>query len=137
MLGHKNDILSCYWSKPVSHQERFADVVAVAVPQVADGLSGDEILALAAEGQIIQPKRRATMMDWMMKIVMGGWIPQGKRSQILAFVTALTAMVMVFLDWGSGTMDFMHFMEAMKEKWMVLVAAYGVFFVAEKVDAKK
>jgi hypothetical protein len=82
-------------------------------------------------------KRRKTMTEILMKIMMGGWIPQGKRSQTLAAAVAIGAIITAVVQWGSGDMTGMNLLHLLQEKWEVIAAAYVAYFVAEKIDAKK
>ena len=77
------------------------------------------------------------MTEILMKIMMGGWIPQGKRSQTLAAAVAIGAIITSIVQWGSGDMTGMNLIHLLQEKWEVIAAAYVAYFVAEKIDAKK
>ena len=98
------------------------------------GLAASELTALAGEGVPI--KLKETKMDWLMKLMMGGWLPQGQRSQWMAFAVALGAMVTAFVQWGSGDMGVMELTKLLGDKWPMFVAAWYGYFMAEKVDAK-
>lgn len=76
-------------------------------------------------------------MDMMMKILMGGWLPQGQRTQWTAFALAAGALMTAFIQWGAGEMNLTQLMQMVTDKWPAFVAAYGMYFMAEKVDAKK
>jgi hypothetical protein len=67
---------------------------------------------------------------------MGGWIPQGRRSQALAAAVALGTIVTSLVQWGSGDMNGMDLVHILQDKWLVLWGAYATYFLAEKVDAK-
>lgn len=123
ITGEKLDYYSC------------ADEDAVAVPQVADGLSGDEILALASEGQL-HSVNGGISMDWLMKVLMGGWLPEGKRTQMVAAATALGALFTAIVQWGSGDMSFTALLQLIADKWEIFALAFGGYFVAEKMDRK-
>jgi hypothetical protein len=101
-----------------------------------DGLSVGELEALAVEGQP-KPVYGGSIMDRLMKLFMGGWIPQGKRTQWAAFGVALSAVVVAFVQWGSGEMNLTELMKLLGEKWEILAFAFGGYFVAEKIDAAK
>lgn len=76
-------------------------------------------------------------MDWMMKILMGGWLPEGQRTQWAAFAVALGAILTAVVQWASGEMQAVELMKLITDKWEVFAAAYGMYFVAEKIDAVK
>ena len=76
-------------------------------------------------------------MDYVMKFLMGGWLPQGQRTQWTAFAVAAGAVATAVVQWASGDMSLTELMKLMADKWPVFAAAYGLYFVAEKVDAKK
>ena len=76
-------------------------------------------------------------MYMLMKVLMGGWLPQGQRTQWAAFAVAFGAMVTAIVQWASGEMQLTELVKLVTEKWEVFAAAYGMYFVAEKIDAKK
>lgn len=76
-------------------------------------------------------------MEWVMKILMGGWLPEGKRTQWLAFGAAVGAVIMAVLQWGTGEMSFTNLMTFVSDKWPIFLATYFMYFQAEKVDAVK
>jgi hypothetical protein len=102
-----------------------------------DGLSAGELEALATEGQLNLQGGLDMNMDWVMKFFMGGWLPQGKRTQMVASATAMGAVLMAFVQWGSGEMNLTQLVTLLSEKWEVFVLAFGAYFAAEKVDALK
>jgi hypothetical protein len=77
------------------------------------------------------------MTEILMKLMMGGWIPQGKRSQTLAAAVAVGSVITAVVQWGSGDMTGMNLVHLLQDKWQVIVAAYIAYFVAEKIDAPK
>src|SRR3990167_8822789 len=93
------------------------------------GFSATEMGRLASEGAYQLANRRLRIMDMMMKVLMGGWLPQGQRSQWMAFSVALGAIVTAFVQWGAGEMNMTQLMQLLTDKWPVLMAAYGMYFV--------
>src|SRR3990167_8404388 len=81
-----------------------------------DGLSPAD-LALVTEGAL-KPEREKTLMEMLMKIMMGGWIPSGNRTQWTAFMVASVAMINAVMAWGTGDVGFMDFLKAMQEQWL-------------------
>lgn len=75
-------------------------------------------------------------MDMLMKIMMGGWIPAGKRLQWTAFGTALTAVVTCFFQMGTGDASAQAFFTLVAEKWEILAVSAMAFFSGEKIDRK-
>lgn len=73
-------------------------------------------------------------MDWVMKLLMGGWIPEGKRSQWTAAAVAFGAIVVSIVQWGAGDMGAVELAKVLADKWAVFAVAYYGYFVAEKVD---
>lgn len=76
-------------------------------------------------------------MDWVMKFVMGGWIPEGKRTQWTAFAAAVSALAVAFVQWGSGEMTAQMLVEMVADKWEILLGSLIAYFVGEKVDAMR
>lgn len=76
-------------------------------------------------------------MDWLMKLMMGGWIPVEKRTQWTAFGMAITTIVTTFFQMGTGEASAQMFLQMLAEQWEVFVAAYGLYFLGEKVDKAK
>lgn len=76
-------------------------------------------------------------MDFVLKWVMGGWIPEGKRTQTMAAVVALGAILTSVVQWGTGDLSLVNLATVLKEKWEIFAVAYGTYFFAEKVDGKK
>lgn len=76
-------------------------------------------------------------MEWILKLLMGGWLPQGKRTQWTAFAVAVGAVATAVVQWGSGEMSFTQLMTLLADKWAVFYASYTAYFIAEKVDALK
>jgi hypothetical protein len=105
------------------------------VPFPSDGLSAAELAALSTEGEL-QPRRTSMAMDWIMKLMMGGWIPAGKRTQWLACAVFLTTVVNGLIAWGTGDQGVVVFMQTMKEQWEAVALALGLYYVGEKVDNK-
>jgi hypothetical protein len=100
------------------------------------GLTGGELLgALATEGATNLMEKRP--MDILMKIMMGGWIPAGSRSQWTAFLVAMVAMINATMAWGTGDMAFMDFLKEVQAQWLVFANAYAIYFLGEKIDGKK
>jgi hypothetical protein len=75
-------------------------------------------------------------MDWFLKIMMGGWLPQGKRSQWTAAAVAAGAILVALVQWASGDMGLIELVKLVTDKWPVFAAAFYGYFMAEKVDAK-
>lgn len=100
-----------------------------------EGLTGGELTALATEGVVL--RKEGNPMDMLLKVVMGGWIPEGKRTQWLAMGTAVVAMLSSLMGWAAGDMDMTNLLKSLQENWVAFVAAYGLFFVGEKVDRKE
>lgn len=75
-------------------------------------------------------------MDILMKIMMGGWIPESKRTQWTAFGAALTGLVTSFFAMGTGDVSAQAFLQEVAARWPIFAGAYGLWFLAEKVDRK-
>ncbi len=73
-------------------------------------------------------------MDWVMKLLMGGWLPEGKRTQMVAAATAMGALLVAFVQWAGGDMSLSQLMQLIADKWEVFALAFGGYFMAEKVD---
>lgn len=73
-------------------------------------------------------------MDWMAKIFMGGWIPEGYRTQALGMATVVSALLISFVQWGTGDMTLHQLWADISGKWPAFVAGWGLFFLGEKVD---
>lgn len=101
------------------------------------GLTEAELRALANEGALTSLQGEKSKMDMLMKIMMGGWIPDGKRTQWTAFGVALSAIIVSFFQMGAGEMSAQAFFQLVAEKWEVLAGAYIAYFVGEKIDNKK
>ena len=97
------------------------------------GLTRAELDALAIGGE----NKRGTSMDMIMKILMGGWLPEGKRTQMVAAATAMGALLVALVQWASGDMALSALFQLITEKWEIFVLAFGGYFMAEKVDAVK
>jgi hypothetical protein len=100
-----------------------------------DGLDAADLDALAGEGAI-QSSIGETQMDVLMRIMMGGWIHSGSRTQWTAFLVALVAMIQAVMAWGAGDMAFMDFLKEVQAQWLVFANAYAIYFVGEKIDNK-
>lgn len=133
------DILSCasrtqlnYWTENMNCERR-SPSLSHSLP--VDGLSAGEIEACAAEGLTFELSREKRNMDMFMKIMMGGWIPQGNRTQWAAFALFVGTLATQVVAWGSGGESLMDLLKMIGEKWQELVAAGGLYFLGEKVDA--
>lgn len=76
-------------------------------------------------------------MGYLMYILMGGWLPEGKRSQWTAAAVAMGAVLVAIVQWASGEMQLTQLVQLVTEKWPVFAAAFYGYFMAEKVDNKK
>jgi len=75
------------------------------------------------------------MMNWL-KYLSGGWIPEGKRTQWLGIATFLATVLVSGVQWGTGSLDFMHFWDVVATNWPGFIAGLGLNFVGEKIDAR-
>jgi hypothetical protein len=107
-----------------------------AEPLCSDGLSLADLEALSAEGAIIK-LTETNKMDMLMKMLMGGWIPEGKRTQWLAFGVFAVAVINSGLAWGTGGEGMMDVLKEMQMQWETFAIAFGLYFVGEKVDTVK
>lgn len=77
-------------------------------------------------------------MDWLLKIMSGGFVQVGNRSQFIAAAVAIGAVITAVAQYLTGTdMSFMTLVNLIGEKWPVIVGGLYGYTMAAKVEALK